>query len=94
MSRNARKGVCCISNNNTNNGAYMYCEKINVDVIGNIYKNNSDDKPKKGIVSNFNFKDGLHLKDLARFLDESRDTLQHSICGEVTVNIIIDTTKE
>lgn len=71
----------------------MYCEKINVDVIGNIYKKDQD-KPTKGIISNFNFKDGLHLKDLARFLDESRDTLQHSICGEVTVNIIIDTTKE
>jgi hypothetical protein len=71
----------------------MYCDNINVDVLGNIYKKDQD-KPKKGIVSNFNFKDGLHLKDLARFLDESRDTLQHSICGKVSVNIIIDTTEE
>jgi hypothetical protein len=70
----------------------MYCENINVDVIGNTYKNNND-KPKKEIVTNFNFKNGMLLKDLARFLDESRDTLQHEICGEVTVNIIIDTTK-
>lgn len=71
----------------------MYADIVNVEVLDNHY----DDKTKKSskkIATTFNFKNGIDLKDLSRFLDESQDTLQYRMRGHMTVNILIDSTTD
>lgn len=69
----------------------MYIDKITIKAISDSY----DDKGKISIKENalFEFKDGLSAKDLTKFLENLPD-LSHKFCGNVTVNVTINTCEE
>lgn len=70
----------------------MYLDTVIIKVLGNGY--DKKDKPFTMTTHNFDFYDGVHAKDLAKFLDETKDSLGYRMSGKVTVNIEIDATEE
>lgn len=70
----------------------MYLDNVKIKVLGNGY----DKKGKRFTMTthNFNFEDGVTAKDLAKFLDETQDSVGYRMSGKVSVNIEIDATEE
>jgi len=44
---------------------------------------------KNSVLNSFNFDDGIHAKDLAKFLEHLQEDHNHKFCGDVDCRITI-----
>jgi len=70
----------------------MYFDNVEIKILSNDYDRKG--KPFTITSHEFNFKDGVKAKDLARFLEDSTDSLGYRAQGKVSVKIEIDSREE
>jgi len=67
----------------------MIIDKVSIKLLGDKYEECKEKPIKDSILSNFNFDDGIHAKDLAKFLEHLRDEHGYKFCGETECHITI-----
>jgi hypothetical protein len=67
----------------------MYIDKTSIEVIGDKWIEGKEKPEKDSVLNSFNFDDGIHAKDLAKFLEHLQEDHRHKFCGDVECHITI-----